>query len=580
MWQKLLKLSDKGRKDLNKAIIACVLSNLTLLIPFMILTQVMRTLIAPLQTGEPFDSGMMWILFGAGIAAAALYFIAYRNEYDKTYTVAYKESEHARVEVAERLRKLPLSFFNQKDLSELTTNIMGDCANIEHTMSHLVPSMVANMVTITLTCAMLCFYDWRMSLAMFCTMPISFGIISASKKLQSKYGARHVQAKLDVADQVQEYLEGIKVVKAFAVTGEKFRALDGALQRMMKEAIRFEALAGSFVVTAQMILRVGSGLVILAGVILLSGGEIDLVKFLTFLMISLKIYAPVTTLMTLFPEFFYMLTATKRVQRLREEPVMSGKDDIRFDDFNIELKNVSFAYNEEFVIKNLSTTIPQNAVTALVGPSGSGKSTVSRLIARFWDVGEGQILIGGKNIKDIDPEYLMKYMSFVFQDVVLFDDTVYNNIRIGRPEAGREEVINAAKLARCDSFINELPEGYDTVIGENGCTISGGERQRISIARALLKDAPIVLLDEATSSLDPENEALIQEAISELVGGRTVVVIAHRLRTIAGADKIIVLNEGRLVEEGEDKELMKNDGLYAKLFKIQKDSLGWTVRAN
>lgn len=579
MLQRTLKLSDKGYKDLKTAIWACILSNLLLLLPFGVLMQVMTTLIDPLVSGTPVNIARLWVLFGLGVVAAALYFFAYRNEYDKTYTVAYRESETMRVEVAERMRKLPLSFFNQKDLSELTTNIMGDCSTIEHSMSHLVPSMVANFITITLACVMLAFYDWRMALAVFCTMPISFGIIFGSKKLQEKLGEKHVEAKLEVSDQVQEYLDGVKVVKAFGLEGEKSKALDGALRRMMKEAIRFEAVAGIFVVLAQVILRLGTGLVVLVGATLLSGGTLGLVPFLTFLLVSAKIYAPVTTLFTLLPEFFYMMTATRRMQKLREEPIMAGSETAVLDDCNIALRDVTFAYNTDNVIKDVSIDIHQDAVTALVGPSGSGKSTISRLIARFWDVNNGSVIIGGQNIKDIDPERLMQYMSFVFQDVVLFDDTVFNNIRLGNPEASDEQVHEAARLARCDEFIERMPQGYDTVIGENGCTISGGERQRISIARALLKDAPIVLLDEATSSLDPENEVLIQQAISELVRGRTVIVIAHRLRTIANVDNIVVLDDGVVVEQGTAKQLLRQDGLYARLYNIQQASLGWSVGA-
>jgi ATP-binding cassette subfamily B protein len=323
-------------------------------------------------------------------------------------------------------------------------------------------------------------------------------------------------------------------------------------------------------------------------VFLLTGGSLGVIPFLTFILISAKIYSPLIVIFTLLPEFFYFLISTKRMQQLRREPLMEGDEKAVIDNYHIELKNVSFAYHEgEAVIKNISLSVPQGGVTALVGPSGSGKSTLARLIARFWDVsnpcsggqrsGEGEILIGGKNISGIDPETLLRYISFVFQDVVLFNDTVKNNIRIGREGASDDEVYAAAKAARCDEFIRELPEGYDTVIGENGSTLSGGERQRISIARSLLKNAPIVLLDEATASLDPENETLIQEALSELVKDKTVIVIAHRLRTILGADRIVVLDKGRIVEQGSGEELIARGGLFARLYTIQQESLGWTA---
>ncbi|MDR1131505.1 MAG: ATP-binding cassette domain-containing protein, partial [Oscillospiraceae bacterium] len=371
---------------------------------------------------------------------------------------------------------------------------------------------------------------------------------------------------------------GVKVIKAFELSGEKFTALDEALKHMMKSAITFESIAGAFVMLASMILQVGGGIVIFVGVNLLLTGSLDVIALLIFVLLSARVYAPFTSILALLPELLYSLLSSKRMQILREEPAMTGDEKADFSDFTIEMKNVSFAYNDADVIRNVSMTIPQNSVTALVGPSGSGKTTVSRLIARFWDVREGEILIGSRNIREIDPERLMRYMSFVFQDVVLFNDTVMNNIRIGKHGATDEEVYVAAKLARCDGFVREMPKGYETVIGENGSTLSGGERQRISIARALLKDAPIVLLDEATASLDPENETQIQAAISELVKGRTVIVIAHRLRTVIGTDKIAVLQNGRLAEEGKSEALLARNGLFARMYRIQKDSLGWAVR--
>jgi ATP-binding cassette subfamily B protein len=327
-----------------------------------------------------------------------------------------------------------------------------------------------------------------------------------------------------------------------------------------------------------MFLQVGLGLVTLVGVTLLTGGRLAPVPFLTFAAVSAKIYSPLVVLLTLLPEFFYMLVSTRRMRSLRKAKPMTGDEDAVLENCGIELKNVSFAYSGEDVIRDVNLSIPQNGVTALVGPSGSGKTTISRLIARFWDVDEGVILAGGRDIRDIDPERLMSCMSFVFQDVVLFNDTVMNNIRIGKHGASDEEIHAAAKAARCDGFIRELPHSYETILGENGATLSGGERQRISIARAILKNAPVILLDEATASLDPENESSIQDAISELVRGRTVIVIAHRLRTVMGAVKIAVLGSGRLVEEGTGGELIKRNGLFARLYNIQQENLGWTVK--
>jgi ATP-binding cassette subfamily B protein len=574
----LLGLSDEGRRNFNRAVRAVVVSNLCLFLPFLVIVQTIITLLAPLMAGGALDRGRLWLLLALGLAAAVLYFFAYRAEYRKTYTTAYSESEKIRLELAEHIRRLPLSFFNNKDLSELTVNIMADCGTVEHVMSHVSPILFGGVITDAAVCVMLAFYDWRMALALFAALPVALALVFGSRKLQAFFGERHVAAKLAVSGQVQEYLEGIKVVKAFGLSGEKSAALERALRAMMKEAIKFEGFTGIFIILASMVLQIGIGLVVLTGVSLLTGGSLALIPLLTFILISAKIYSPLIVIFTLLPEFFYFLISIKRMQKVREEPVMGGSENVVFDNYGIELKNVSFAYHQgEDVIKNISLSIPQGGVTALVGPSGSGKSTLSRLIARFWDAGEGEILIGGKNISGIDPETLMRCMSFVFQDVVLFNDTVKNNIRIGREGAGDGEIYAAAKMARCDEFIRELPGGYDTVIGENGSTLSGGERQRISIARALLKNAPIVLLDEATASLDPENESLIQEAISELVKNRTVIVIAHRLRAVLGADRIAVLDRGRLAEQGSPEELLARDGLFARLYKIQQESLGWTV---
>jgi ATP-binding cassette subfamily B protein len=576
---KLLNLSDDGIRNLNRAVLACVISNLSLLLPFIVIMQTIITLLDPLMNGGALDTNRLWLLLAGGGASAILYMFAYYNEYLKTYKTAYSESEKIRVEVAEQLRRLPLSFFNNKDLSELTANIMGDCTSIEYTMSHVVPGMFANIITATLACALLAVYDWRMALALFAALPLTALLILASRKAQTRAGEKHVKSKLAVSEQVQEYLEGVKVVKAFGLAGEKSASLESSLQDMMKSAIRFERITGIFITLGMMILQVGIGLVTLVGVLLLSGGSIDTIKLLVFVLISARIYSPLIIIMTLLAEFFYMLVSTKRMQALRQEPLMGGSETAELDGFDIELCNVSFAYKGSDVIRDFSLTIPQNAVTALVGPSGSGKTTVSRLIARFWDVREGDIKIGGKDIREISPECLMRYMSFVFQDVVLFNDTVMNNIRIGKQGASDEEVYAAARQARCDEFVREMPQGYETVIGENGSTLSGGERQRISIARALLKNAPIVLLDEATASLDPENETQIQAAISELVKGRTVIVIAHRLRTVMGADKIAVLEGGRLAEEGTSGKLLAENGLFARLYRIQQESLGWAVGA-
>ncbi|MDR1956625.1 MAG: ABC transporter ATP-binding protein/permease, partial [Treponema sp.] len=471
-----LGLSDDGYRNGKRAIFAVVITNLTHLLSFAVIIQTIITLLDPLMSGTALDRTRLWFLFGLGLVSALVYFLAYRNEYRKTYTAAYRESERIRLEVAEHIRRLPLSFFNNKDLSELTTTMMADCTAIEHTMSHVVPGLYGNIITVTVVCLCLGFYDWRMALALFAALPLAFALILGSRKLQELLGERLVVAKLAVSDYLQEYLEGIKVVKAFGLAGEKAETLEGALKAMMRIAMRFEGMAGIGITLAMTILHVGIGLVVLTGVSRVTGGSIGVIPLLMFILISARIYAPLLIVLTLLPEFFFYLVSTKRMQQLRREPAMTGAEALTLKDHTIELKNVSFAYRDQDVLNHFSLTIPSGRVTALVGPSGSGKTTVSRLIARFWDVREGEILIGGVNIRSIDPEVLMGYMSFVFQDVVLFNDTVMNTIRIGKAGASDEAVYAAARTARCDEFIRKLPEGYDTVIGENGSTLSGGER--------------------------------------------------------------------------------------------------------
>ena len=541
-------------------------------------------LLVIMELMKPFTGGNvswinMWLYFAGGIAGAVLVFLCSKNDYKKTYVVSYMESENARTSLAEHIRKLPMSVFNSKNLSELTTNMMGDVATTEHVLSHIYPQMISNMITITVVCVMFAFYDWRMALAIFISVPVAFLIIFASKRIQEKLGRKHDKAKLEASQQVQEYIEGIKVIKACNLDGEQFEALENALRTMKKLAIKMEFGSGVFVTGAQMILQSGIGITVFTGTSLLMSGKIELVPMLLCLTIVTRIYGPILTELTLLPELFYHKIAIKRMHTLMSIKPMEGDEQKPVKEYDITLNNASFRYNDqgEDTIKSVDITVPAGGVTALVGPSGSGKSTVSRLIARFWDVDEGSVKIGGIDVKELDPEHLMEYMSFVFQDVVLFNDTVYNNIKIGNMDASEEQVLEAARAARCDEFANKMPNGYNTMLGENGSTLSGGERQRISIARALLKDAPIVLLDEATASLDPESEAYIQEAISRLIMNKTVLVIAHRLRTIETADKIIVLDEGKVVEQGTHKDLMKKEGLYRRLYSIQQESLGWSV---
>lgn len=563
-------LSDAGSKNLRQAIIACTISNLTLMLPFIILLQVIVSLITPLTNHLAVNKSYLWLMVGLGILSSLLFLLCYQREYKKTYASAFGQAANTRIEVAEKIRKLPLSFFNRKDLSELTTNIMGDCATIENMLSHVVPQLIGYSCSSVITCVLLAFYDWRMASAIFCTLPIAFLIVIIGKGFEKKLGEKQVQSKLAVSNEVQEYLDGIKIIKGFGISGEKFKTLDRALKNMMWAAIKFEGISGIFVTLSTMVLKVGLGVVVLVGVKLIVIGSLDPITFLAFIVIGSRIYSPLISVLTLLPELFYMLTSIERMKSLQTESTMEGRNDVLFKDFSINIDHINFSYKQKSVINDLSCVIPSNKMTALVGPSGSGKSTLLQLIARFWDVDKGMITIDGNDIKTIDPETLRLSMSFVFQNVILFDDTILNNIRIGRHDASDEEVKLAAKKARCDELIARLPHGWDTLIGENGSKLSGGERQRISIARALLKNAPIVLLDEATASLDPENEVYIQQAISELVKDRTVIVIAHRLKTIITADQIIVLDKGSIVEQGSYQQLIDNNGLFTRLYSLQK----------
>ena len=561
--KEMFQLSDRGAKDLKKGIFACTLTNLSLMLSVVVTIQIFLEVLKPL-TGKEVSWSKMWILFGAGVLSAIIHFLCCKNDYRKTYVSCYTAAEDSRIRIAELVRKFPMSVFNNKELTELTTNMMGDCASIEHSMSHIVPPLMANAISCTLICVCVMIFDWRMGLSIFCTLPLSFLIILGSRKLQERGSKKQVEAKLKASEEEQEYLEGIRIIKSCHLDGEKFSKLNDALIDLKKQSIHMELGTSVFISIAQFVLQAGIGITVFVGVHLLTGGSITILPLLLSLVIVCRMYGPILTILTLLPMLFHTLISTQRMRELAGIPVMEGRTDVPIKNNNI-------------VLKDVSVTIPEGKITALVGPSGSGKSTMSRLIARFWDVNSGTVAIGGVDVKTLDPEYLMGYMSFVFQDVTLFNDTVWNNIKIGNLEATDEQVLAAAKVACCDEFVKRLPDGYSTLLGENGSTLSGGERQRISIARALLKDAPIILLDEATASLDPENEVLIQNAISRLIKGKTVLVIAHRLRTIADADQILVLNNGKIEEAGAHEQLMSKNGLYQHLYQIQTKSQKWAV---
>lgn len=576
MFKKLLLLDESGEKGLRSAVTACVLTSFSLMIPFVITVQVFLELIKPL-TGREIEWNHMWILFGIGLAAFVVIFLLSKNDYQKTYGSSYGQAEATRLRVAEQMRKMPMSYFNARDLTELSANIMTDCTNIEQSMSSAVPQLIANIITSTVICIMMAFLDWRMALAVFIMLPISALILWLSRALQDRMFSQHVEAKLEAEKQSQEYMEGIKVIRACGLGGSKFKALDQAFLELKKAAFQVELVSGSFTALATMLLRSGVGIVVFTGVSLLTSGKIEFISMLMFLLIVIRIYGPILTVLTLLPDMLYLKVSSSRLRTMMEAKPMEGHSEQSIKQFDIAFENVTFGYGEKAVIKNVSFTAPEGKVTALVGPSGSGKSTIARLAARFWDAEQGTVCIGGIDVKEMNPEYLMHYFSFVFQEVTLFNDTVEANIRIGKPDASMEEIYAAAKAAYCDEFIHHMTDGYQTILGENGATLSGGERQRISIARALLKNAPIVILDEATASLDPENEVSVQHAIGRLIEGKTVLVIAHRLRTIIRADKIIVLNNGKLIEEGTSDKLLEEKGLFSQLYQIQKESFDWEM---
>jgi len=574
--KEMFQLSDRGASDLKKGIFACTLTNLSLMLSVVVTVQIFLEILKPLTGGEV-SWNKMWMLFGAGVIAVLLHFFCCKNDYRKTYVSCYTAAEDSRIRIAELVRKFPMSVFNDKDLTELTTNMMGDCASIEHSLSHIVPPLMANAISCTLICICVMIFDWRMGLSIFCTLPLSFLVIFRSRKIQERGSKKQTEAKLKASEEEQEYLDGIRIIKSCHLDGEKFSQLNDALKDLKKQSIHMELGTSVFISAAQFVLQAGIGITVFVGVHLLTGGSITILPLLLSLVIVCRMYGPILTILTLLPMLFHTLVSTRRMRELASIPIMEGRTDVPFPDYTITFNHVDFAYNKEPVLKDVNAVIPEGRITALVGPSGSGKSTMSRLIARFWDVERGAVAIGGVDVKTLDPEYLMGIMSFVFQDVTLFGDTVWNNIKIGNPNATDEQVLAAAEAACCDEFVKRLPDGYQTLLGENGSKLSGGERQRISIARALLKDAPIILLDEATASLDPENEVLIQSAISRLIRGKTVLVIAHRLRTIADADQILVLDNGEIVEAGTHEQLMALDGLYHRLYQIQTESQEWAV---
>ena len=572
--QRKFALSEQGAKDLVKGCLACMLQNFSLMLPAGLLYR----LVDDLLKGRIDGGRIVFYLSGCAVCIG-LILLATWFQYNATYFATYRESGIRRISLAEKLRKIPLSFFGKKDLADLTSTIMADCTFLEQSFSHFIPELFGSILSTLVIAAGLLAFDWRMAAAALWVLPVSFAIVGFSSKVQQKLNQRQMDAKMACADGIQECIETARDLKANNAEQEYLKLLDLKIKAVEKRAIISEFGTAAFVVSASLILKLGIATVALAGSVLLIRGSLDVSAFFLFLLVVSRLYDPLQSALLNLAAVISTRTNIARMNEILDHPVQSGGNRLDHQGCDIRFEHVGFAYNTgEAVLKDVSFTAKQGEVTALVGPSGGGKTTVSRLAARFWDVNSGKITLGGMDISKVDPETLLSLYSIVFQDVTLFDNTILENIRIGRKDASDEEVIAAAKLANCDEFALRLPEGWNSRIGENGCSLSGGERQRISIARAFLKDAPIILLDEATASLDVENETLIQTALSRLIRNKTVLVIAHRMRTVAGADKIVVLADGRVAEQGTPAELQERNGIYSHMVELQNRSQNWVLR--
>ncbi|UNC93099.1 ABC transporter ATP-binding protein [Candidatus Contubernalis alkaliaceticus] len=545
--------------------------------PYGILILAVWEFMNPLMNpGTPLDINKIIYLCLGLLAVTILLFFVTRASYLATNIDSYNIGAQGRVAMAEHIRRLPMGFFNSRDPGDVTAYLLSDYSNIEFMLSHLVPQIIGAMAMPLVILIFLSTVDWRMALAAAAVIPLAVPITLLSGKIITYFGGKHQKTKITTTSRMLEYLAGIRVIKAYNLRGVRFERLKNAFNQLKKESIYLEAGAGPTVILAGVVLNGGLSLLMILGLYLLLGGTLSIPVYIMFLIIATRIYEPITSSFMLMGELNYFKLGVKRIEELESNrPLPEPAEDRELEHFNIEFKDVTFRYYNTEVLKKVSFTVEENSLTALVGPSGSGKTTVTRLIARFWDTDTGSILMGGRDIKELKTERLLSYISIVFQDVYLFNDTIYNNIKVGKKEASREEVLEAAKKAQCLEFIEKLPGGFEAMVGEGGSTLSGGEKQRISIARALLKDAPVVLLDEATASLDPGNEISIQQAIQELLKNKTVIVIAHKLRTIQYADNIIVLNQGKVEESGKHQELLEAGGLYAHLWREQQKAGGW-----
>lgn len=577
IMEQLRNITAGDPKKMLKPILWAVLANLANIFPFGCMAAAVSMIYAYYAKEQPsLNTQGLWLAWGGMVLFLILVFLCERMSYRATYRGAYESSAEGRTHLAEHMRKLPLGFLMRKDPGELGHMMMNDFTHLENAATNLLPQLVSGTIIPILAFIGLLFMDWRMAVAMLAGFPISMLLLWGVSGLEHKLGKSHSKAKIVQANCLQEYLLGMKVIKAYNLRGENFKRLEQAFYRYMKESIKLEGVLGPFFLVAIALTQTGLSLMTIVGVYLILGGEITVPLFAAFLLVGTRIFDPLSVAIMRLPAFKYDAMAGERIVSLLNQPVMTGEKEPP-ENHNIRLENVTFSYDKNIVLHNVSVEMKEGTLTAIVGPSGSGKSTLLRLIARFYDPQEGKVLFGGRDEREMDPEKLMKKISMVFQDVYLFQDTIRNNIRYGREDATQEEIEAAAKNACCHDFIMKLPQGYDTMVGEGGSTLSGGERQRISIARAMLKNAPVILLDEATSSLDPENEVEMQKAIGDLIKGRTVIMIAHRLKTVVKADNIIVLDKGKIVELGRHEELIKSGGLYVKLWNLQTKTNGWKI---
>ena len=574
-FQRKYALTDQGVRNTKKGAFWTVIVKLVVMGGMGILYLLMYGLMGTLTDGAPLPGPALFL--GLVIAFVILSFVTHLQQYHATYGLVYNEVKSTRLSLAERLRKLPLGYFGKRDLADLTETLMGDVNRMEHVWSHVLGYLYGAYISTAIIAVCLLVYDWRLTIACLWGVPVAFGLLFGTRKISARASERTKQAAIRVSDGIQEALENVREIRA---TNQEVRYLAGLNQKIddhEKVTIQGELGTGIFVNAASVIMRLGVATTILAGASLIVSGQIDFMLLFLFLLVITRVYAPFDQSLALIAELFVSQVSADRMNEIYNTPTAEGVERFQPKGHDIVFDHVGFAYDKKKVLDGVSFTAREGEVTALVGPSGSGKSTCARLAARLWDVTEGTIRVGGVDISTVDPEALLTDYSMVFQDVVLFDDTVMENIRLGKRGATDQEVRAAAEAANCGEFIRRLPQGYDTPIGENGAKLSGGERQRISIARALLKNAPIVLLDEATASLDVENETKVQGALSRLLAGKTVLVIAHRMRTVAGADHIVVLANGHVAEQGTPAELMERGGLYRRMVELQSESARWKL---